>query len=290
MKEYVIFSPIFGFRSKIKRLKIDESLLIKAVPEEMRKKLKTKRKKEKDDLRLHTLSESSHIIIKESDKGWSDVENFEKNRINITSSLLLLHQGNLLTPHTYLLKKGEADSKNDVIVFDRHPKWYPPSGYVFKQSGIREFKKLFSWIKENRSKINVGLRRFDNCSSDILSLEEKLIECMIGLESLYIKDNIELGFKLALRSAFILGRNKKEKLKIFHEVKKAYGLRGNIVHGSLHKIDPRKIIKIDNSTEIQFYQLVINIRNYLRESLLKFIRSNGLAFNNLDGKIILSLN
>ena len=98
------------------------------------------------------------------------------------------------------------------------------------------------------------LRRFN--SSYYSNFENRLIDHMIAFESLYIADDKELGYKLALRTAFLLGKNR---TKIFNDMKKAYDLRGQIVHGS----KPADRAKLEET--------VPKTEDYLRRSIQKFL-------------------
>jgi len=96
---------------------------------------------------------------------------------------------------------------------------------------------------------------------------------MIALESLYLRDDKELSYKLALRGAFLLGSGQKERKKIFGFLKKAYGIRGKIVHGSP---PPANIGEVVDCTE-----------DYLRKSLVKFIQlSDKYSLNELREKLL----
>lgn len=79
---------------------------------------------------------------------------------------------------------------------------------------------------------------------------------MISFESLYLADDKELGYKLRLRTAFLLG---KQRVKIFNDMKKAYDFRGQIMHGS-KKVESSKLEAIVPKTE-----------EYLRQSIRRFL-------------------
>jgi len=89
---------------------------------------------------------------------------------------------------------------------------------------------------------------------------DRLIDQMIAFESLYIGDDKELGYKLALRTAFLLTTDEDDRKVILNDMKKAYELRGHIVHGS-KKVDTSKLEEIFPKTE-----------EYLRQSIRKFLK------------------
>ena len=102
--------------------------------------------------------------------------------------------------------------------------------------------------------MGIALRRFN--SSYHGEFEDRLIDQMIAFESLYIVDDKELGYKLRLRTAFLLG---KKRAKIFSDMKKAYDLRGQIVHGN-KQVDRSKLEETIPKTE-----------EYLRQSIRRFL-------------------
>ena len=67
--------------------------------------------------------------------------------------------------------------------------------------------------------------------------EDKLLDYMIGLESLYLPDgNDELTFKLSLRVAFILNQEITEGKKTYQFMKKMYRQRSKIAHGRTNEL------------------------------------------------------
>jgi hypothetical protein len=114
------------------------------------------------------------------------------------------------------------------------------------------------------------LRKFN--SSYYGNLEDRLIDQMIAFESLYISDDKELSYKLSLRTAFFLSRKRRETFTI---MKKAYDLRGHIVHGQ-EQVDESKLEKTIPKTE-----------EYLRQSIQKFLRlsSKGKSLKEIRDKL-----
>jgi len=131
--------------------------------------------------------------------------------------------------------------------------------YEFSSSDVPVVNKLLSEISNCRKSgqfttLYEALRRFNSAYSG--ESEDRLIDQMIAFESLYIADNKELTYKLALRTAFLLG---KTRTKIFNDMQKAYGLRGQIVHGNM-PVDKTKLEDTVPKTE-----------EYLRLSIRKFL-------------------
>jgi len=131
--------------------------------------------------------------------------------------------------------------------------------YEFSSSDVPIVNKLLREIRNYRESsqftaLDEALRRFNSTYHG--ELEDRLIDQMIAFESLYIADDKELGYKLALRAAFLLG---KKRVKIFNDMKKAYDLRGQIVHGN-KQVDSSKLEETIPKTE-----------EYLRQSIRRFL-------------------
>jgi hypothetical protein len=130
--------------------------------------------------------------------------------------------------------------------------------YDFRQSDVPQVNRLLvNLVKlraEKKLSIDIALRRFNSAYHG--EPEDRLVDQMIAFESLYIADNKELGYKLALRTAFLIGKKKAE---IFSDMKDAYTLRGQIMHSD-KQVDVDKIEEAIPGTE-----------EYLRQSIRKFL-------------------
>lgn len=131
--------------------------------------------------------------------------------------------------------------------------------YEFSSSDVPVVNKLLREIRNYRESsqfiaLDEALRRFNSAYHG--ELEDRLIDQMIAFESLYIADDKELRYKLALRTAFLLG---KKRAKTFEDMKKAYDLRGQIVHGNKPVDRPR------------LEETIPKTEDYLRRSICKFL-------------------
>jgi hypothetical protein len=108
-----------------------------------------------------------------------------------------------------------------------------------------------------KSVLDEALSRFNSAYQG--EPTDRLIDQMIAFEFLYVGDYKELAYKLALRTAFLLTRDQKEREVIFADMKKAYDLRSKIVHGN-------KQIKTS-----ELYDIISKAEEYLRQSIRKFL-------------------
>lgn len=76
--------------------------------------------------------------------------------------------------------------------------------------------------------------------------EDRLLDYMIGLESLYLPDgNAELTFKLSLRVAFVTRQEMADRKHMFEFMKKLYDVRSRIAHGKGFDLTKEDISQIE---------------------------------------------
>jgi hypothetical protein len=123
---------------------------------------------------------------------------------------------------------------------------------------LREFWQEFQdkRQKDKLSDLEIALGRFNSSYSG--GLEDRLIDQMIALESLYLGDSQELRYKLALRAAFLLAKGGKERTQVLKRLRKAYDARSRVVHG---QGPPNNQMELVEYTE-----------EYLRQSIRKFLK------------------
>ena len=105
--------------------------------------------------------------------------------------------------------------------------------------------------------MEIPLYRFH--SAYLGPIEERLVDQIIALESLYLGDPQELSYKLAMRTAYLLANTREARSEIFDNLKKAYNYRSKIIHGN------------DPPTREQLRELVPRVEEYLRQSLKKYL-------------------
>ncbi len=188
------------------------------------------------------------------------------------------------------------DSDKGIYDFPSYCQGLPPEIYYkITKEDIKKLKLFWNKFKnfniENSSPINVAIRNF-NLSYDLRKPEDKLLHYIITLESLFIREHEELSYRLALRCAYFLGKNKKERNKIFDLLRIAYEIRSKVVHGDPEKSIEKYIKKFSEKYNINSLSDLINqIDTYVRESLKLFIenletKSHDDIINEIDSKII----
>ena len=145
--------------------------------------------------------------------------------------------------------------------------------YTLVQGDVASLLSLLPVVKaldrKGFSFLELALRRFDQ-SYGRVGVEDQLIDYMIAFEALYLNDagaqeRGEMRFRLALRVAQFL-RELNQRKSLYREMRTAYDMRSSIVHGDVY--DPPKV----DGVVIPVEEYISRIENYLRESLIKFLR------------------
>lgn len=90
--------------------------------------------------------------------------------------------------------------------------------------------------------IQIAVEYF-NSSYEKMAIHEKFIDLMISLDAL-LGTQVETTYRICLRAACMLTRNKNEREDMYKKLRKALEIRGNLVHGDIH---PNRI----NRTELE---------------------------------------
>jgi len=129
--------------------------------------------------------------------------------------------------------------------------------------------------------LNLAIIRFE-LSYDIALLYSP-IDIMIGLESLYMADDKELSYKLAMRAAYLLGETPERRNEIFSTIKAAYEVRSKLVHGN----EIKDKVKISQGMFVSSFELTYHVREILRESILIFLHlAKSASHKNLTGSLL----
>lgn len=268
-------APLHNFESEMEVILLDENLKIRKICEEEQKKLYREDYSmipKFDVIKIKFMLECRYEVkAHRPDEMYYIKESFDR----VISAMRLFKKGtfgyNRVTTKMYsacpISKASMSSGKN----------YYEPyNGTQYNLSkdeveGLVKFWEAYKDVNFEKNRfIELAIRRF-NLSHIRKDLEDKLIDMMIAFEALYLTDNAELSYKLATRAAFILGIDKKksEQKEIYLFFKKAYAIRSEIVHGSKH-LDQKKI-KLPNGKEISVQEFILQLEDYLRQSILHFI-------------------
>ena len=264
-------APLHNFESELEVIQLDENLKIRKIHDKEQKQLWLAKISWIPKFEIPSIKFvlEARYPVKEPDEMYRIKELFER----VVSAMRLFKKGtfgyNKITTKMYdmcPISKASMSLEN----------YYEPlpSNYGVLKEEAEDLVKFWKMFKEVDFKkygfIELAIRRF-NLAHVRKELEDKLIDLMIAFEALYlINTDQELGFKLATRAAFILGKDKgkTEKEKIYIFLKKAYSIRSGIVHGNKH-LD--KNIKLSDDEEISVQDFILQLEDYLRPSIIHFI-------------------
>jgi hypothetical protein len=106
--------------------------------------------------------------------------------------------------------------------------------------------------------LEIALKRYLDSVRENLAIEERLTHAVMGLEALFLEQETELRFRLALRTAQLLKHLDENSREVFDTVYEAYGYRSAHVHGSV----------LSDNEAIRVQEAMKKIWRYLRKSLL----------------------
>ena len=116
--------------------------------------------------------------------------------------------------------------------------------FAAKKQGLNRIERALFYVQIARSNDDLSLKISEYCSA---------------LESLLSTNPNEIAHQLSERVAILIGQNKSDRIQIYREIKKAYGIRSKIVHGD----------KIPDNQIKDIRQLSRNLDSYLRLVILK---------------------
>lgn len=151
---------------------------------------------------------------------------------------------------------------------------------------FQNLQRLRDDYDENKIRyINSAIRRFGYVykASDP---EDKISDLIIAMETLLSNDPIEIGVKMSLRVAMLLGDTEESNQSIQQFIKKCYSKRSEIVHGK-----KKKPFVIDGN-DLPYEKVVELLENYVRDAINKVLilhmnkKSQQVLLNDLDSVII----
>ena len=135
------------------------------------------------------------------------------------------------------------------------------STYILEGGNVDNLKRVYQRLSaltgSDYDFLRVPVSRF-NASYMHVRSEDELIDLCIAMESLYVGEYQELGYKLALRGAYFLEHDAQKCSATFKRIRQVYKARSDIVHGGR-----KQPANLD--------ELVSYAQEYLRRSILKLL-------------------
>ena len=145
--------------------------------------------------------------------------------------------------------------------------------YTLEKGKIRTFISFYNnFYKILFSKFDLAIEYFNKSYNEPYP-RDSFLDLMIVLENLYLKNTSqELSYRLSMRMAHILGKNKEERIHIYHFIKEAYTLRSKIVHGKRwNALDKQKFIELRELTRKSIIYFLENKDNWDEKILDRLI-------------------
>jgi hypothetical protein len=118
--------------------------------------------------------------------------------------------------------------------------------YEINEEEVEELKSIWAQLK-NTSKLGVLSSKRLSYVFERRNIEDKLIDCFVGLESLYLPErNPELTFRLSIRVAKMINEDSVSQKKLFEFIKDMYAKRSKVAHGSNVDVSPEEISQLEN--------------------------------------------
>ena len=151
--------------------------------------------------------------------------------------------------------KPELDITLQVIIPDEAIRAIQPHAIEYL-SEISRIQNLYEITITENNFLRISLDFFYESQISSIYSDEGFMNSMISLEALFNDGSTDISYKLALRAAFMLNPIFPDALSVFNNLKKAYGYRSKIVHGSDSDVDS---------------ELQSNICHYNRSALMIFM-------------------
>lgn len=272
--QFYVLSPLINFTSEVPEIKFSENLVITLPSNEEKRIIE-------EDLSSSVLSHLPvlhewqfvirsimHLSMVE-EQLTVDERDFQSGSYQCCTALRLLKEGTVGLGPQYLmvyppLKLTTKPGRANALFYDTWGK------YCLATNEVSQVKNLYNIVSRLDSpkyqKIRIARLRFD--FSYNIGMLYQLIDLMIAFEALYIGDDKELGYKMATRSSFLLGETPDQRNRIFGLLKKAYDLRGKLVHGG----ELPDQIEISKGTRLSSLEFAGEIRGLLRDSIKRFVK------------------
>jgi hypothetical protein len=167
----------------------------------------------------------------------------------------------------------------------------PGSQYNLSTDDITELRKVLGALASAKtdkafqvalSRLNYSVERSD------IKLEDRILDSMIGFESLFLDQKGELSYRLGLRVALFLGKSLEERRELYDFIRQSYRLRSTIIHG----YDEERIKDVLKKLKMDLHQVGLKLEELLRTALRKYLEevkgghSRSDILNNLEDQIM----
>ena len=150
---------------------------------------------------------------------------------------------------------------------------FDTANYEIQEPEVAELQKLWHDLTvgtlDERPFLAMALRRF-NMASERRQLDDRIVDLMIGAESLFLhdvggpRDRGELRFRLAFRAAKFVESPRYSERQVFNLMRKSYDARNRVVHGGTIKDT-----KLPDNTTANLGDFISEIEEVMRLGIRK---------------------
>lgn len=173
-----------------------------------------------------------------------------------------------------------------------HDSFSPPAWSYIKRSEISKLKAffkvfypyvpddIFNFDSIKLTPVAIANNFYEEAVTKNDPIEKRISYVVMGLEALFLEDNMEVSYKLRMRASKFLGLLGMNLFKIKEEIKEGYKIRCKFAHGSPLSIESRKKLEEKYGS---LENLVQNLLNYLRLAIILniFMKKSKKAFAKL---------
>ncbi len=188
--------------------------------------------------------------------GYLNIDNISYSAANFEINS---HGGGSVSSRETLFGKPILINQSDLQEFEQYYKKYQE----FKPNEDKRFNSSFRWLSNSSTK---------------KSLDDKFLDYMIVLESLYLEDRNELAYRLPLRAAYLLENDYPGRSKTFHLLRKGYSLRSKMVHNGETLQREIKVHAPDFTKTYRNEDFVNEIASIVFRTTARIVFSNGTEF------------
>ena len=214
-------------------------------------------------------SDSSYVFFKFALQNEEEKDRIREDFINVSRNIAHMY-GLVTNVYTELLLSSVMAKISSEAPFG-HTTYPPELGFYAvieeeqRMKNVPLLKKTMTKYEsvknifqdKNKAFLRNAIDYYHRSLGD-LRLEEKLIDLMISLESLFSRETQELRLRISLRASFLLGVGQEKVLpNIFRNIYKLYDKRSKVVHGT-------QIVDLDE------FEISI-LQKYVREAIKRFI-------------------
>jgi len=138
----------------------------------------------------------------------------------------------------------------------------PAPWFKLSKEETQAFKAFLSeYDTSEYTQLSLAIDYFNKSYIEPYIPRDSLLDLVVALEFLFLKGiTDELGYRLSIRAAFLLGSDATERKHVYQSVKTAYNLRSRVIHGEKYN-------------EKLTHSLMLEIRDYTRQALKIFLKT-----------------